>query len=157
MLTEQQVLHSTPSTNRGNRLAFPSAEVEVIFLDVAVASLNLLEQAALGVFPVTKDFVGAYIVGKDGEEQRVFAVFAEESAETGEVGSEKRVGLSDSKVSGEPLALMRLDAVPPTDVGVVLADVVPTLVILDDAHRPLEGRQAHDGVLRPNVERRERQ
>jgi len=44
------------------------------------ASLNLLEQAALGMFPVAKDFVGANIVGKDGEEQRVFAVFAEESA-----------------------------------------------------------------------------
>ena len=154
---QQGELHHAPPTDRGNRLAFPSAEVEVIFLDVAVASLNFLKQATLGMLPVTKDFVGTDIVGEDGKKQRVFAVFAEESAETGEVGSKKRVGLSDSEVSGEPLALMRLDAVPPTDVGVVFADVVPSLVVLDDAHRSLEGRQAHDGVLRPNMERRERQ
>ena len=154
---QQGELHHAPPTDRGNRLAFPSAEVEVIFLDVAVASLNLLEQATLGMLPVTKDFVGTYIVGEDGEKQRVLAVLAEESAETGEVGTKKRVGLFDREVSGEPLALMRLDAMSPTDVGIVLADVVPTLVILDDAHRSLEGRQAHDGVLRPNMERRERQ
>ena len=153
---QQGELHHAPPTDRGNRLAFPSAEVKVVILDI-VSSLNLLEQAALGVFPVTKDFVGPDIVGKDGEKQRVFAVLAEEGAETGEVCTKKRVGLSDGEVSGEPLALMRLDAVSPTDVGIVLADVVPTLVILDDAHRSLEGRQAHDGVLRPNMERRERQ
>ena len=109
------------------------------------------------MLPVTKDFVGTDIVGKDGQKQRVPTVLAKEDTETGEVGSKKRVGLSDGEVSGEPLALMRLDAVSPTDVGIVLADVVPTLVILDDAHRSLEGRQAHDGVLRPNMERRERQ
>ena len=122
-----------------------------------VASLYLLEQAALGMFPVTKDFVGTYIVGKYGEKQRVFAVLAEEGTETGEVGTKERIGLSDSEVSGEPLALMWLDAVSPTDVGIVLADVVPTLVILDDAHGSLEGRQAHDDILRPNMERRKRQ
>ena len=154
---EQRVLHHAPPSDGGNRLAFPSAEVEVIFLNVAVASLNLLEHTTLGVFPVAKDFVGADIVGEDCEEQRIFSVFAEESAETGEVGTKKRIGLSDGEVSGEPLALMRLDAMSPTDVGIVLADVVPTLVVLDDAHRSLEGRQAHDGVLRPNMERRERQ
>ena len=154
---QQGELHHAPPTDRGNRLAFPSAEVEVIFLDVAVASLNFLKQATLGMLPVTKDFVGTNIVGKDGEEQRVLAVLTEKGTETGEVGSEKRVGLSNREVSGKPLALLRLDAVSPTDVGVVLADVVPTLVVLDDAHRSLEGRQAHDGVLRPNMERRERQ
>ena len=109
------------------------------------------------MLPVTKDFVGTDVVGEDGEKQRVFAVLAEEGAETGEIGTKKRVGLSDGEVSGEPLALMGLDAVSPTDVGVVLADVVPTFVVLDDAHGSLEGRQAHDGVLRPNMERRERQ
>ena len=92
------------------------------------------------MLPVTKDFVRSDIVGEDGKKQRVFAVFAEESAETGEVGSEKRVGLSDSEVSGEPFPLMWLDAVSPTDVGIVLADVVPSLVVLDDAHRSLEGQ-----------------
>ena len=154
---EQRELHHAPPSDRDNRLAFPSTEVEVIFLDVAVASLNLHEQTTLRVFPVAKDFVRTDVVGKNSEMQRVFAIFAEEGAETGEVDSEKRVGLSDGEVSGEPLALMWLDAVSPTDVGIVLADVVPTLVILDDAHRSLEGRQAHDGVLRPNMERRERQ
>ena len=157
MLTKRQVLHSSPSTDGRHNLAFPSAEVEIVILYVSVASLNFLEQAALGVFPVTKDFVRTDIIGKDGEKQRVLAVLAEEGAETGEVGSQKRIGLSDSEVSGELPALMWLDAVSPTDVGIVLADVVPTLVILDDAHRSLEGRQPHDGVLRPNVERRERQ
>ena len=87
MRTKQQVLHSTPPSDGGNRLAFPSAEVEIVILDVAVASLNLLEQAALGVLPVAKDFVGTDIVGEDGEKQRVFAVLAEEGTETGEVGS----------------------------------------------------------------------
>ena len=87
MRTKQQVLHSTPPSDGGNRLAFPSAEVEVVFLDVAVSSLNLLEQAALGVLPVAKDFVRTDVVGEDGEEQRILAVLAEESAETGEVGS----------------------------------------------------------------------
>ena len=116
-----------------------------------------MKQAALVMFLVTKDFVGTDIVGEDGEKQRVFAVLAEEGAETGEVGTEKRVGLSDGEVSGEPFPLMRLDAVSPTDVGIVLADVVPPLVILDDAHCSFEGRQAHDGVLRPNMGRRERQ
>ena len=109
------------------------------------------------MLPVAKDFVRTDVVGKNSEEQRVLAVLAEESAETGEVGTKKRVGLFDREVSGEPLALMRLDAVPPTDVGIVLTDVVPPLVVLDDAHSSLEGRQAHDGVLRPNMERRERQ
>ena len=106
---------------------------------------------------VAKDFVGTDIIGEDGEKQRVFAVFAEEGAETQEVGSKERVGLFEGEVSGEPLAFMRLDAVSPTDIGIVLADVVPALVVLDDAYRSLEGRQAHDGVLRPNMERRERQ
>ena len=87
MRTKQQVLHSTPPSDGGNGHAFPSTEVEVIFLDVAVASLNLLEQATLGMLPVTKDFVGTYIVGEDGEKQRVLAVLAEEGTETGEVGS----------------------------------------------------------------------
>ena len=109
------------------------------------------------MLPVTKDFVRTDIIGEDCEKQRVPTVLAEEGTEIGEVGTKERIGLSDGEVSGEPLALMRLDAVSPTDVGIVLADVVPTLVILDDAHRPLEGRQAHDGILRPNVERRERQ
>ena len=90
MLTEQQVLHSTPPTNGGNRLAFPSAEIEVVLLYVSVASLYLLEQAALGVLPVTKDFVGTDIVGEDGEKQRVFAVLAEEGTKAGEVGSKCR-------------------------------------------------------------------
>ena len=62
---QQRELHYAPPSDGGNGPAFPSTEVEVIFLDVAVASLNLLEQAALGVFPVTKDFVGADIVGED--------------------------------------------------------------------------------------------
>ncbi len=157
MLTEQQVLHSTPSANGRYNLSFPSTTIEILLFDITAASLNFLKQATLGMLPVTKDFVGTDIVGKDGEEQRVLAVLAEEGAETGEVGSEKRIGLFDREVSGEPFPLMRLDAVSPTDVGIVLADVVPTLVVLDDAHRSLEGRQAHDGVLRPNMERRERQ
>ncbi len=109
------------------------------------------------MLPVTKNLVGTDVVGKYGEEQRVFAVLAEEGAETREVGTEKRVGLTDGEVSGEPLALVGLDAVPPTDVGIVPADVVPTLVVLDDAHRPFKGRQAHDGGLRPKVERKARQ
>ena len=87
MLTEQKVLHSTPPTNGGNRLAFPSAEIEVVLLYVSVASLNILKQAALGMFLVTKEFVGADIVGKDGEKQRVFAVLTEEGAETHEISS----------------------------------------------------------------------
>ena len=69
MLTEQQVLHSTPPTNGSNGLAFPSAEVEVVLLDIAISSLNLHEQATLGMLPVTKDFVRTDIVGKDGEKQ----------------------------------------------------------------------------------------
>ena len=157
MRTEQQVLHSPPSTDGRHNLALPSTTIEILLFDSTVTSLNLHEQTTLRVFPVAKDFVRTDVVGKNSEEQRVLAVFAEKGAETGEVGTKKRVGLSDSEVSGESLALVRLDAVSPADIGVVLADVVPTLVVLDDTHRPLERRQAHDGVLRPNVERRERQ
>ena len=78
---QQGELHHAPPSDGGNGLALPSAEVEVVLLDIAISSLNLLEQAALGMLPVTKDFVGPYIVGKDSEKQRVLAVFAEESAE----------------------------------------------------------------------------
>ncbi len=137
--------------------ASPVAVVYVGITDVTVAPFNLLEQPTLGMLPVAKDFVGTDIVGKYGEEQGVLAVLAEEGAETREVGTEERVGLADGEVSDEPLALVGLDAVPPTDVGIVLADVVPTLVVLDDAHRPFKGRQAHDGGLRPKVERRAHQ
>jgi len=34
------------------------------------------------MLPVAKDFVGTNIIGKDGEKQRVFAVLAEEGADT---------------------------------------------------------------------------
>ena len=56
MLTEQQVLHSSPSADGRYNLSLPSTTIEVILLNITVASLNLLEQATLGMFPVAKDF-----------------------------------------------------------------------------------------------------
>ena len=86
---QQRIFHHSSPVDGGNYLSFPSAEVEVVGFEVAVAGLYLLEQAALGTFLVTKDFVGADIIGKDGKEKTVPAVFAEKVAEAVEVGAEK--------------------------------------------------------------------
>ena len=119
-----------------NHFTFPSAEVEVIGLEVAVAGLHLLEQAALGTFLVAKDFIGTDIVGKDGKEKAVPAVFAEEATESVEVCAEKRVGLYRCEVTGKMLG--GKNVVAPTDIRVVFADVVPVFIILDDTHGSLE-------------------
>ena len=119
-----------------NNLAFPSAKVEVIGLEVAVAGLYLLEQAALGTFLVAEDFVGTDIVGKYGEEKAVPAVFTEEVAEAVEVGAEKRVGLYFREITGKMFG--GENVVSPTDIRVVLTDVVPAFIVFDDAHGSLK-------------------
>ncbi len=66
---QQGELYHAPPSDGGDRLALPTTKVKVIILDIPFSSLNLLEQPALGMLPVTKDFVGTDIVGKDCEEQ----------------------------------------------------------------------------------------
>ncbi len=66
---QQGELYHAPPSDGGDGLTFPTTKVEVVSLDVAVAPFNLLEQPALGMLPVAKNFVGTDIVGKDGEEQ----------------------------------------------------------------------------------------
>ena len=122
--------------NGGNNLAFPSAKVEVVGLEVAVAGFYLLEQAALGSFLVAKNLVGTDIVSKDGKEKAVPTVFAEEIAESVEVCAEKRVGLYCREITGKMFG--GENVVSPTDIRVVLADVVPAFIILDDTHGSLE-------------------
>ena len=92
---EEIVFHHSAAADGGDDFAFPTAEGEVVGLDVAVAGLYLLEEAALGAFLVAEDFVGTDIVGEDGEKEAVSAVFAEESAEAVEVGAQEGVGFSD--------------------------------------------------------------
>ena len=60
-----------------------------------------MEQAALGAFLVAKDFVRADIIGKNGKEQAVPAVFAEKIAEAVEVCAEKQVGLYCCEITGK--------------------------------------------------------
>ncbi len=67
-MQQGELYHASPSDG-GDGLAFPTAEVEVVVLDISVSSLNLLEQPALGMLPITKDLVGTDIVDKHGEEQ----------------------------------------------------------------------------------------
>ena len=143
---EEVILHHSSSADGGDYFAFPSAEGEVVGLDIVVAGLYLLEEAALGAFLVTEDFVGAYVVGEDGKEETVFAVFAEHSAETVEVGAEEGVGFGNGEVTGEVLG--GLDLVAPSDIGIVLADVMPAFVVFDDAHGSLVVGQTQNGVLR---------
>ena len=133
---KQRIFHHSSPVDGGDNLAFPSAEVEVVGLEVAVAGLYLLEQAALGMFLVAKDFVGADIVGKYGEEKTVPAIFAEEIAEAVEVCAQKRVGLYCRKVTGKMFG--GENVMSPTNIRVVLADVVPAFIIFDDTHGSLE-------------------
>ena len=86
---QQRIFHHSSSMDGRNYLAFPSAEVEIVGLEVAVAGFYLVEQAALGAFLVAEDFVWTDIIGKDGEEKTVPAVFAEEVAEAVEVCAQK--------------------------------------------------------------------
>ena len=143
---EEIILHHSAAADGGDDFAFPSAEGEVVGLEVSVAGLYLLEEAALGTFLVTEDFVGAYVIGEDGKKKAVFAVFAEYGAETVEVGAKEGVGFGDGQVASKVFG--GLDLVTPTDVGVVLADVVPAFVELDDTHGALVMRQTQDGILR---------
>ena len=133
---QKRIFHHSSSVDGGNYLAFPTAEVEVVGLEVAVAGFYLLEQAALGMFLVAEDFVGTDIVGKDGEEKTVPAVFAEKVAEAVEVCAQKRVGLYCREVTGKMFG--GENVMTPTDIRVVLADVMPTFVVFDDSHGTLE-------------------
>ena len=132
---EEVILHHSAAADGGDDFAFPSAEGEVVGLEVVVTGLYLLEEAALGAFLVSEDFVGAYVVGEDGEEEAVFAVFTEHRAETVEVGAEKGVGFGNGEVTGE--VFVGSDLVTPTDIRIVLADVVPAFVVLDDSYGAL--------------------
>ena len=143
---EEVVLHHSAATDGGDDFAFPPAEGEVVGLNVVVTGLYLLEEAALGAFLVTKDFVGADIIGEDGKEEAVFAVFTEHGAEAIEVGAKEGVGFGNGEVTS--VVFGGLDFVTPTDVGVVLADVVPAFLVLDDAHSALVVRQTQNGILR---------
>ena len=129
---EEIILHHSAAADGGDDFAFPSAEGEIVVLEVSVAGLYLLEEAALWAFFVSEDFVGAYVIGKDGEEKTVSAVFAEKVAETVEVGAKEEVGFGNGEVASEVFG--GLDLVAPTDVGIVLADVVPAFVVLYHSH-----------------------
>ena len=129
---EEIVFHHSAATDGGDDFAFPLAEGEVVGVEVVVAGLYLLEEAALWAFFVSEEFVGADIVGEDGKEETVFAVFAEEVAETVEVGAKEGVGFGNGEVTS--VVFGGLDLVTPTDIGIVLADVVPAFVVLDDSH-----------------------
>ena len=78
--------------------------------------------------------------------EAVFAVFAEHGAEAIEVGAEEGVGFGNCEVTS--VVFIGLDLVSPTDIGIVLTDVVPAFVVLDDAHSALVVRQTQNGVLR---------
>ena len=142
---KKRIFHHSSSVDGRNNLAFPSAKVEVIGLEVAVAGLYLLEQAAFGAFLVAEDFVGTDIIGKNGEEKTVPAVLAEEVTEAAEVGAKKRVGLYCREVTGKMFG--GENVVSPTNIRVVLSDVVPAFIILDDTHGSLERGQTQNGVL----------
>lgn len=122
------------------------AEIEVVGLKVAVAAFYLLQEAALLVFATAEDAVGADVVGEGGEQKAVLAVGAEEAKEFSQVGAEKAICFMACEVSGD--MVLGLDAVAIAHVGIVTADVVPSLEMLDAEDGTLEGRQI-EKALRP--------
>lgn len=113
---------------------------------MAVAAFYLLQEAAFLVFATAEDAVGADVVGEGGKQEAVLAVGAEESKEFAQVGAEKRVGFMACEVSGD--MVLGLDAVAIAHVGIVTADVVPSLKVLDAEDGTLKGRQV-EKTLRP--------
>lgn len=78
-------LHHPPSPNRRNHLTLVSAKTDVILINILVASLNLLDEQALGSVGIAHERPITHIIGKSGKEKGVLAITLKHLAELAEV------------------------------------------------------------------------
>lgn len=71
----------------------PSAEGDIVIIDIPVSSLYLAQQSALGTFGGVEDGIRPYIVGQHREQQSILAVIAEEVEVTHQVETQQQVAL----------------------------------------------------------------
>lgn len=75
---EQVKLHLPTELDGLHRSAMPSAEGDVVIVDVPVTTLYLPQQSALGTLGGAEDGVWPDVVGQYREQQRILAVATEQ-------------------------------------------------------------------------------
>ena len=87
------ILHHPPSSNRRHHLSIVPTKTDIILINIPVASLNLLDELALGTMRIAHERPITHIVGKSGKEKGVLAISLKHLAELAEVTAKQRIRL----------------------------------------------------------------
>lgn len=142
-LIQQEQFHFPALADGGYGLALIVTEPNVIIVDVAVATLYLLNKAAFGAVGVAHERAIAYVVGEGGEKEAVLAVGAEHRTKLAEVAAEQGIGLLAREWQAEVFAGLYAMAI--ANIGIVLGLVKP-LKILDAGYGSFKQRQLINAV-----------
>lgn len=87
-------------------------------MDIAAASLYLLNEGTLGMLRIPHEGTITDVIGKGGKEKAVLAVGAEHLAVLAEGTAKKSIGLLVCE--GKTEMFTRLDAIAIADIGIIL-------------------------------------
>ena len=87
------ILHHPPSSNRRHHLPLVPAKTNVILINIPIASLDLLDELALGTMRIAHECAITHIVSESGKEKGVLAIALKHLAEFAEVTAKQPVGL----------------------------------------------------------------
>ena len=87
------ILHHPPSSNRRHHLPLVPAKTDIILINIPIASLDLLDELALGTMRIAHERPITHIVSESGKEKGVLAISLKHLAEFTEVTAKQRIRL----------------------------------------------------------------
>ena len=87
------ILHHPPSSNRRHHLSIVPTKTDIILINIPIASLDLLDELALGTMGIAHERPITHIVSECGKEKGVLAISLKHLAEFAEVTAKQPVGL----------------------------------------------------------------
>ena len=87
------ILHHPPSSNRRHHLSIVPTKTDIILINIPIASLDLLDELALGTMRIAHERPITHIVSESGKEKGVLAISLKHLAEFTEVTAKQRIRL----------------------------------------------------------------
>ena len=87
------ILHHPPSSNRRHHLSIVPTKTDIILINIPIASLDLLDELALGTLGIAHECAIPHVVGKGGKQEGVLAIALKHLAEFAEVTAKQRIRL----------------------------------------------------------------
>ena len=105
---KQSKLHFPAPDQTSQNFSLVSAKRNILPINISISSLYLSQQLTLGVLSITEQSPHAHVIGKEAEQQGIFAIAFEVFKAFPKVGTEQRVRLPFRHICRETFSWLQL-------------------------------------------------